>query len=127
LRRWESLEEAFAALGIRMLAISPDSVAEAATMKRKRGLAMTLLADESLAVTDRYGVRHEKAFAPNKGFLRPLAIPTTILIDEWGIVRWLDQADDYRVRSDAPRVLAAVRAALGEAPAAAATRAGAID
>jgi peroxiredoxin len=119
LRRWEALQDEFEALGIRMVALSPDSVAEAAAMKRKRGLTMTLLADEPLAVIDRYGVRHDKAFAPNKGFLRPLAIPTTILIDEQGVVRWIDQTDDYRVRSDAPRVLAAVRAALAAPPAAA--------
>jgi len=99
-----------------MIAISPDSVAEAAGMKRKSGLSMPLLSDESLAVTDRYGVRHEKAFTPNKGFVRPLAIPTTILIDEHWVVRWIDQSDDYRVRSDAPRVLGAVREALGAAP-----------
>lgn len=96
-----------------MIAISPDSVAEAAAMQRKHGLSMPLLSDESLAVTDAYGLRHEKAFTPNKGFVRPLAIPTTILVDERFTVRWIDQAEDYRVRSDAPRVLAAVRESLG--------------
>ena len=99
-----------------MVAISPDSVALAAGMKRKTGLSMPLLSDESLAITDAWGVRHEDAFTPNKGFIRPLAIPTTILIDEAFTVRWIDQADDYRVRSDAPRVLAAVRAAFGAEP-----------
>lgn len=105
----------FETLGVRMVAISPDSVAEAAAMKRKQRLAMPLLSDESLAVTDRYGIRHEKAFTPNKGFVRPLAIPTTILVDEGFVVRWIDQHDDFRVRSDAPRVLAAVREALAAA------------
>lgn len=100
-----------------MVAISPDSVAEAAAMKRKHGLSMTLLSDESLAVTDAWGLRHEKALAPNKGFLRPLAIPTTIAIDERFAVRWIDQSDDYRVRSDASRVLAAVRDVFGAGPA----------
>jgi peroxiredoxin len=109
LRRWEALLPDFERLGVRMVAISPDSVAEAAAMRAKHGLSMRLLADESLAVTDAWGIRHEKAFTPNKGFLRPLAIPTTILIDESFTVRWIDQADDYRVRSDAPRVLDAVR------------------
>lgn len=97
-----------------MVAISPDTVEQAAEMKRKHALSMRLLADDALAVIDRYGVRHEKAFAPpNQGFIRPLAIPTTLLIDEAGIVRWIDQAEDYRVRSEASRVLAAVRDALG--------------
>jgi hypothetical protein len=48
--------------------------------------------------------------------LRPLAIPTAILVDADGVVRWVDRADDYRVRTDTERVLAAVRASLGKAP-----------
>jgi hypothetical protein len=36
-----------------------------------------------------------------------MAIPTTLLVDEDGIVRWIDQADDYRIRSDTARVLTA--------------------
>ena len=116
MRRWEALLPEFERIGVRMVAISPDSVAEAAAMKRKLGLSMPLLSDESLAVTDAWGLRHEKAFTPNKGFLRPLAIPTTIAIDERFDVRWIDQSDDYRVRSDAPRVLDAVRAAFGAPP-----------
>ena len=43
------------------------------------------------------------------GIRRSLAIPTTFLIDAEGSVRWIDQAEDYRVRSDAPRVLGAIR------------------
>jgi peroxiredoxin len=112
LRRWESLLPEFEKLGVRMVALSPDTVAEAARMKAKLGLSMTLLSDASLAVTDRYGLRHAKAFAPKHGPIRPLAIPTTILIDEDFAVRWIDQAEDYRVRSDADRVLAAVSTAL---------------
>ena len=54
MRRWETLQEEFARLGVEMVAISPDSVAEAAAMRRKRGLSLRLLADESLAVIDRY-------------------------------------------------------------------------
>jgi hypothetical protein len=42
----------------------------------------------------------------------PLAIPTTILVDRSGTVRWIDQADDYQKRSHPERVLAALRATL---------------
>ena len=115
MRRWEALQPDFDALGVALVAISPDTVAEADALRARTGLRLTLLADDSLAVTDRYGVRHAKAFAPSRGrpLVRPLAIPTTFLIDGDGVVRWVDQAEDYRVRSDAPRVLAAVREALG--------------
>jgi peroxiredoxin len=114
LRRWEALQTEFDALGVRMVALSPDTPEEALEMARRHGLRLALLADPDLAVIDRYGVRHARAFAPPgpRGMRRPLAIPTTILLDADGIVRWIDQAEDYRVRSDAPRVLAAVRGAL---------------
>ena len=68
------MQSEFDALGVRMLAISPDNVEEAAGMVRK-GFSMPLLADASLTVTDLYGLRHQKGFAgtPGKrGMLRPL-------------------------------------------------------
>lgn len=40
-----------------------------------------------------------------------MAIPTTLLIDETGTIRWVDQTDDYRLRSSNQRVMEAVRAA----------------
>jgi peroxiredoxin len=112
LQRWEALQSDFDALGIRMVAISPDTVDETALLKRKSGLSMPLLADPDLSVTDLYGLRHPNGFAgtPGKrGIRRPLAIPTTLLIDAEGVVRWIDRADDYRVRSEASRVLGAIR------------------
>ena len=101
-------------LGVAMVAISPDPVDAARGMKCKLGLSMTVLSDESLAVTDLYGLRYQKGMAgdPKRKIFRPLAIPTTLLVDSGGIVRWIDQAEDYRVRSDAPRVIAAVRSVL---------------
>jgi peroxiredoxin len=114
LRRWEALQPEFDALGVRMVALSPDTPEEAREMARRHDLRLALLADPDLAVIDRYGVRHARGFAPPgpRGMRRPLAIPTTILLDGDGVVRWIDQAEDYRVRSDAPRVLTAVRDAL---------------
>ncbi|RMF20283.1 MAG: hypothetical protein D6760_11900 [Deltaproteobacteria bacterium] len=99
-------------LGVRMVAISPDTVKEAHKMKRKRGLGMIVLSDESLEVADLYNVRHDRAFVPVRGPVRPLVIPTTILVGGDGTVRWIDQTDDYRVRSDAARVLEVVERAL---------------
>jgi peroxiredoxin len=92
-----------------MVAISPDRVEEAAQMRSAGRLGMKLLSDVSLAVTDQYNLRHEKAITPKRGPVRPLAIPTTFFVGADGLVKWIDQAEDYRVRSDADRVLAAVR------------------
>ena len=45
--------------------------------------------------------------------VKTMAIPTTLLVDEEGVVRWIDQTDDYRMRSDPDRVFGAVQEAFG--------------
>ena len=94
-----------------MVVISPDTVAETAKMRRKCGLTFTLLSDESLAVTQLYNLVH-KTYTPARGPIRPLAIPTTFLIGTDGIVKWIDMAEDWRVRSNVDRVLSAVEKTL---------------
>jgi len=114
LQRWEALGSDFEALDVQMLAISPDTVDETARLRRKVR-SLRLLADPELEVIDAFGVRHPNGIAATpgpRGIRRPLAIPTTFLIDAGGSVRWIDQAEDYRVRSDASRVLGAIRTLL---------------
>lgn len=115
MRRWEQLRPEFTALGVDFVAISPDTPAELARFMAKQQLQMRVLSDGDLKVTTRYNLHYKTlAMGPGRKRVRPLAIPTTILVDAEGIVRWIDQADDFRVRSDASRVLGHVREALGE-------------
>ena len=87
-----------------------------------------LLSDPDLKVIRQYGVEHHKAvefstlnisiFGVHFGLLpqvKAMAIPTTLLLDEAGAIRWIDQADDYRIRSDGSRVGAAVQETFGPA------------
>lgn len=112
--------------GVGLVALSKDTVEEAATHKTRDGLGMTLLADSDLDVIRQYGVEHHKAVGFKTGtfslFTIPLAltpsfttmaIPTSLLIDENGVIRWIDQADDYRIRGSNERVLKAVDEAFG--------------
>lgn len=91
--------------------------------------AITLLADPELEVIRRLGLVHEKAVVSSAPIFRlfglpigipsrieAMAIPTTVLVDEAGIVRWIDQADDSRIRSDADRVEAALREVFDTGP-----------
>jgi len=94
-----------------MVAISADTVTEAARMGSKFELTLTLLSDESLVVTRLYNLDY-KAYAPIRGPKRPMAIPTTFLIGGDGLVKWIDQSQDHSLRSDEEVVLAAVREAL---------------
>ena len=95
------------------MAVSSDTVERTAGGMSKHGLHAVMLSDPDLAVTDRYNLRNPRNFALKSGIIVPLAIPTTFLVDGAGVVRWIDQADDYQKRSDPERVLAAIRATLG--------------
>jgi len=113
LRRWEELRPELDRRGIEIVTLSTDKPAEIAAGRGKHGLRAIMLSDADLAVTDLYGLRNRRSRAPGRERalpeVRPLPIPTTLLVDAEGIVRWIDQADDYQVRSDPERVLAALR------------------
>ena len=107
---------------IQVIAISKDTVAEAKIHQDRDGLTLTLLSDPELTVIRQYGVEHHKAlnfttgrfmigsiplaFTPS---FKAMAIPTSLLVDEDGVIQWIDQAEDYRVRSDDRRVTEAVQ------------------
>ena len=97
-----------------MITISPDTVGETAAMRRRHNIGMRMLSDSGLAVTDLYNLRHERALAGGgRGLFRHLAIPATILIGADGLVKWVFQSTDYRVRSNPDDVLLAARSLIG--------------
>ena len=111
---------------IRVVALSKDTVDEAAIHKNRDGLSLTLLSDPELQVIKQYGVEHHKALNFTTGkhqiggiplaatpSFKAMSIPTTLLIDEDGVIKWIDQTDDYRLRSNNDRVLTAVAGAFG--------------
>lgn len=93
------------------MAISADTPEQIRAGRAKHGAKVTLLADPELVVTKQFGLVNRKGLAP--GGLRHLPIPTTLLVDAEGVVRWIDQASDYVVRSHPDRVLAAIRTTIG--------------
>jgi len=111
LRRWEELRPELDARGIALVAICPDTPAEIRAGRAKHGMQGAMLSDVDLALTKRFGILNRRSATP-KGFV-PITIPTTFLVDAQGIVRWIDQAEDYMVRSAPERVLEALRANLG--------------
>ena len=115
LRRWEEMRPELDARGIAVVTVCADTAEQIRQGRRKHGLRATMLPDPDLKITDRYNLRNPKNFAPKPGLVIPLPIPTTILVDGDGIVRWIDQSTDYMHRSDPERVLTAIRATLGSA------------
>jgi len=82
----------------------------------RKGMAMhgakaVMLSDRDLSVTRQFDLENLNTSLRPPG-LEGLPIPTTILTDRDGIVRWIDQSDDYMVRSEPDRVLAALEQAL---------------
>jgi hypothetical protein len=111
--------------GISVVAVSSDSAASVAKHRARDGLSILLLADASLKAIDAYGlvltsgIQFETWFVLGVplgypiGFRR-MAIPTSLPVDEGGVIRWMDQADDYRLRGDRQRIEAAVASTFGE-------------
>jgi peroxiredoxin len=125
---FERMKEDLARYDVSILALSKDTPEQAAIHKSRDGLSIPLLSDTDLKVIRAFGVEHHKALGQTKNTkftiggiplgLAPfkfetMAIPTTLLIDETGTIRWVDQTDDYRLRSSNQRVLDAVKAAFG--------------
>jgi len=114
--------------GVNIFALSKDTPEEASLHKSRDSLSFPLLSDPDTAVIRAYGVEHHKALGITKNpttkiggiplglgsvNYQTMAIPTTLLIDETGTIRWIDQSEDYRIRSSTQRVIEAVKAAFG--------------
>jgi len=79
----------------------------------KHGLDAIMLSDPKAKVIDQFGIRNQGIHSGLPGGAKVLPIPTTVLVDAQGIVRWVDQSENYQRRSDPDYVLTAIRAALG--------------
>lgn len=113
--------------GVDVAAISKDTAQQAERHQKRDGLRFVrLLADPNLEVIAKYGLEHHKALEFKTWLVagvplgvpagkKRMAIPTSILVDEHGIIRWIDQADDYRVRGDTDRIKRALRDAFNDA------------
>ena len=88
------------------MTVSAEGPEEIRKGRGKHGCRAVMLSDADLAVTDRYGLRNPTNVTP-KG-ITGLPVPTTFLVDAAGTVRWVDQSDNYQVRSEPTRVLAAI-------------------
>ena len=112
LRRWQELRPELDARGIAIVTVCADRADEIRRGRAKHGLEAVMIPDPELAITDRYHLRSARNFAPRPGVIIPLPIPTTILVDAGGVVRWIDQSSDYMRRSDPDHVLEAIRTSL---------------
>lgn len=91
--------------GVQILAISPDPNERSQQLAERLRARYRFLTDRDLAVTRRFGLVHTRG--GNKG--QDVPRPATVVIDQRGIVRWLQLADSIQVRPDPTEVARAVR------------------
>jgi peroxiredoxin len=101
----------FEDLGVKLVAISSDTVDELRKFRAKQPWDILLLADPDLTAHRLYNVA-SRNFAPKRGPFRDLAVPTTMLIGADGRVLWFELSRDFRIRPQADVVFDIVRTIL---------------
>ena len=108
LRRWNELREELDRRDIQVLTVSTDSPQAIHAERSIHGLQAIMLSDSSLTVTDAFGLRNmavDLAADDTAG----LPIPTTLLVDQYGTVVWMDMANNYQRRSGPEVILQAMQ------------------
>ena len=127
LKRFEAMQPQLEMYQIQVFALSKDTPQQATKHKIRDKLSFTLLCDPSMVVIRQFGLEHQKALQVSGWFrfrffgqmigmvpsFTSMAAATTILIDEQNKIRWIDQSEDYKVRSDTVRVLRQIEAVFG--------------
>ena len=111
LEQLAGLSSRFDGIGVKLVAISSDTVDEVRRVQAKHDWNILLLADPTLAAHRLYKIT-SRNFAPRRGPFRELAVPTTILFGADGTVLWFELAEDFRVRPQADAVFDLVRTLL---------------
>ncbi|MEE8151259.1 MAG: peroxiredoxin family protein [Nitrosomonadaceae bacterium] len=126
LRMFNDMKSELDKYDIQLVALSGDSVEEAHAHKDHDNLNFTLLSNPDLSIIRQYGVEHHKALGadskdigltlagiplPTKFKFKSMSIPTSLLIDEKGVIQWIDQSEDYRLRASTEEVFKAIKGA----------------
>lgn len=124
LTMFDEMKPEFDKYGVQIVALSGDTVEQSKFHAERDKLSHLLLSDPELNVVKHYGVEHHKAFGADSDNImtlfglpfpklhqlkfKTMSIPTSILVDEQGVIQWIDQSQDYRLRANKERILAAM-------------------
>ena len=121
---FDSMRPRLEEYNVEILALSKDTPEEAAIHSKRDNLHFPLLSDPKLDVIKQYGVEHHQALGQTTGSFtmfgipigtdfsfKAMAIPTSLLVDKEGTIRWIDQSEDYRLRASEISVMQAVKEA----------------
>jgi peroxiredoxin len=119
----QQLVPALTAKGVALLAISPQRPDGTLSMQQKHTLTYTVLSDPGNQIARALGVlspeRGDAARAASAGFGLDVAagnadgtdrvpMPTVVVVDTEGTIRWIDVHPDYTTRSEPADILAAL-------------------
>jgi peroxiredoxin len=90
--------------GVQIYAVSVDSPEVNRALRERVGAGYTFLSDPDATALGQLNIRHH---TPNPSG-KDIAIPTQILVDKAGIVRWIYQPSNYRIRARPETILAAL-------------------
>jgi peroxiredoxin len=107
LRRWEEIRPELDKHDIQIVTLCTDIPEKIRAGHRRHRLQAVMLSDRKLEVTDLYGLRNQAVNSGPPG-VPGQPVPTTILADADGVVRWIDQSENYQRRSGPEYVLAAI-------------------
>jgi len=85
----------FTSRGVKVVAISVDSVEENLRLARRMGYTFPLLSDAKAGTIRRYDLLHPKAGPKHEDISRP----AEFYVDRNGIVRWVNLTEDIAVRA----------------------------
>lgn len=100
--------KAIEATGIRLIAVSYDSLTTNAAAAAKLGVTFPLLSDPGSKVIDAYGIRNHEATGKADGIPHPVVY----IIDQQGTIRGKLMREGYRERPESAEIIAAVKSLL---------------
>ena len=112
MRSFEEERAGFARRGVQIAAISVDSPAESSRLVRSRGYTMPVLSDPDAGTIRAYGVLHPHGGEGG----RDIARPAEFLVDNTGIIRWVNLTESVLVRLWPEAVLHALDGMPGVSP-----------
>lgn len=101
-----------AALGIRVVLISPQSSAHSIELAERHDVPFTVLVDEGNRVAESLNIDVKNGVPLGiKGYAPETVLPTVVVTNDKGTILFSDQTDNYRVRPEPDIFLAILRRA----------------
>jgi peroxiredoxin len=91
---------------VQVIGVSIDPADKARVVQQALKAPFPILSDSDLKVMGLYGTA-SPVYRTRDG--RPLNTPTLVLIDRKGIIRWIHQAEDFRIRAPISKDLEEIR------------------